>query len=74
MLRKLEMGIAAVAGIAVGRKVMRSAACRRMRVPSSSALDYQQGGYAGPFASPGLGVDDSAPSVSGIGDAKDEPD
>lgn len=73
MLRKLEIGLAAMAGVALGRRLFRSSA-RRLRVPSGSALGYQQGGFAGPFASPGLGVDDSAPAVSGIGDPKDEPE
>jgi hypothetical protein len=69
------MGIAAVAGVALGRKLVRSGAVRlrRTRVPDGT-LGYQQGGYAGPFASPGLGVGDSKPAESGIGDPKDEPD
>ena len=73
MLRKLEIGVAALAGVALGRKLFRASA-RRLRVPPGSALDYQQGGYAGAFASPGLGVGDSEPAISGIGDPKDEPE
>jgi hypothetical protein len=29
-------------------------------------LDHQQGGFAGPFASPGLGLDDADEATSGF--------
>ena len=35
-------------------------------VPPRHKLCVQMGGYAGPFASPGLGVDDSTEEISGF--------
>jgi len=42
------------------------------RVPERARLRGQVGGFAGPFASPGLGVDDAPPAVSGYLDRDDE--
>ncbi|MBS2030561.1 MAG: hypothetical protein JST54_21845 [Deltaproteobacteria bacterium] len=35
-------------------------------VPPRSKLCVQMGGFAGPFASPGLGIDDASEEISGF--------
>jgi hypothetical protein len=42
-------------------------------VPPRSRMCAQSGGYAGPFASPGLGCDDAPPTISGFDDLQRAP-